>query len=105
MAAKIKRDDTVQVLTGRDRGRRGEVRGVSPSKGRAIVNGVNVVKKHRRGTSPQDPGGILEVEAPVDLSNLALVCTSCDHPTRVGFRALEDGRKARYCKRCNEVID
>ena len=105
MAAKIKRDDTVQVLQGRDRGRRGEVRGVSPSKGRAIVTGVNIVKKHRRGTSPQDPGGIIEVEAPIDASNLALVCTNCDRATRVGFRALEDGRKVRVCKRCGEAID
>jgi len=105
MAAKIKRDDTVQVLQGRDRGRRGEVRGVSPTKGRVIVTGVNIVKRHRRGTSPQDPGGIIEMEAPIDTSNLALVCTNCDRPTRVGFRTLEDGRKVRFCKRCDEVID
>ena len=105
MAAKIKRDDTVQVLQGRDRGRRGEVRGVSPDKGRAIVTGVNVVKRHRRGTSPQDPGGIIEMEAPIQASNLALVCTNCDRATRVGFRILEDGRKVRFCKRCDEAID
>ena len=105
MAAKIKRDDTVQVLQGRDRGRRGEVRGVSPTKGRAIVTGVNMVKRHRRGTSPQDPGGIVESEASIDTSNLALVCTNCDQAVRVGFRMLEDGRKVRFCKRCDEAID
>jgi large subunit ribosomal protein L24 len=105
MAAKIKRDDTVQVLQGRDRGRRGEVRGVSPGKRRVIVTGVNIVKRHRRGTSPQDPGGIIEFEAPIDTSNLALVCSNCDQATRVGFRILEDGRKVRFCKRCDEAID
>jgi large subunit ribosomal protein L24 len=105
MAAKIKRDDTVQVLQGRDRGRRGEVRGVSPTKGRAIVTGVNIVKRHRRGSSPQDPGGIIEMEAPIDASNLAVVCSSCDRAARVGFRLLDDGRKVRFCKRCNEAID
>ena len=105
MAAKIKRDDTVQVLQGRDRGRRGEVRGVSPAQGRVIVTGVNFAKRHRRGTSPQDPGGIIEMEAPIDASNLALVCTNCDKATRVGFRVLEDGRKVRFCKRCDEAID
>jgi large subunit ribosomal protein L24 len=105
MAAKIKRDDTVQVLQGRDRGRRGEVRRVSPTKGRAIVTGVNIVKRHRRGSSPQDPGGIIEMEAPIDASNLAVVCSSCDRAARVGFRLLDDGRKVRFCKRCNEAID
>ncbi len=105
MAAKIKRDDTVQVLQGRDRGRRGDVRAVSPAKGRVLVNGVNIVKRHRRGTSPQDPGGIVEFEAPIDASNLALVCANCDKATRVGFRMLEDGRKVRFCKRCDEAID
>ncbi|MDA0352468.1 MAG: 50S ribosomal protein L24 [Chloroflexi bacterium] len=105
MAAKIKRNDTVQVLHGRDRGRRGDVRGVSPTRGRAIVSGVNIVKRHRRGSSPQDPGGIIEMEAPIHASNLALVCTNCDRATRVGFRSLDDGRKVRFCKRCNEAID
>lgn len=105
MAARIKRDDTVQVLQGRDRGRRGDVRKVFPDKRRAIVTGVNMVKKHRRSGSPTEPGGIIEMEAPIDSSNLALVCSSCDRPTRVGFRTLEDDRKVRFCKRCNEVID
>jgi len=105
MAAKIRRDDTVQVLQGRDRGRRGDVRQLYTKDGRAIVTGVNMVKRHRRSANPQEPSGIIEMEAPLDLSNLALVCSSCDQPTRVGFRTLEDDRKVRFCKRCDEAID
>jgi len=105
MAAKIRRDDTVQVLHGRDRGRRGDVRQVLPKKGRAIVTGVNMVKKHRRARTPQEPSDIIEMEAPIDVSNLALVCSNCDQATRVGFRTLEDDRKVRFCKRCDEAID
>jgi len=95
----------VQVLAGRDRGRRGEVRQVIGDKDRAIVTGVNMVKKHQRAGGPQQPGGIIEREAPIDLSNLALVCRSCDQAVRVGFRVLEDGRKVRICKKCNEAVD
>ena len=105
MAAKIRRDDTVQILHGRDRGRRGDVRQLFTKDGRAIVTGVNMVKRHRRATNPQEPSGIIEMEAPLDMSNLALVCSNCDQATRVGFRVLEDDRKVRFCKRCNEAID
>ncbi|MBT5775067.1 MAG: 50S ribosomal protein L24 [Dehalococcoidia bacterium] len=105
MAAKIRRDDTVQILHGRDRGRRGDVRQLFTKNGRAIVTGVNMVKRHRRATNPQEPSGIIEMEAPLDMSNLALVCSNCDKATRVGFRVLEDDRKVRFCKRCNEAID
>jgi len=105
MAAKIRRDDTVQVLQGRDRGQRGDVRQLFTKDGRAIVTGLNMVKRHRRSTNPQEPSGIIEMEAPLDMSNLALVCSSCDRPTRVGFRTLEDDRKVRFCKRCDEAID
>lgn len=105
MAAKIRRDDTVQVLQGRDRGQRGDVRQLFTKDGRAIVTGLNMVKRHRRSANPQEPSGIIEMEAPLDMSNLALVCSSCDRPTRVGFRTLEDDRKVRFCKRCDETID
>jgi large subunit ribosomal protein L24 len=105
VAAKIKRNDTVQVLTGKDQGRRGDVRVMLAADGRAIVTGVNMVKKHRRQRSAQQPGGIIETEAPIHISNLALVCSDCDKPTRVGFRVLEDGRKIRFCKHCGEAID
>ena len=105
MAAKIKRSDQVQVLTGKDRGRRGEVRQMIVEDGRAIVTGVNMVKKHQRSGGPQQPGGIIDMEAPIQVSNLAVVCRSCDAAARVGFRVLEDGRKVRFCKKCNEAID
>lgn len=105
MAAKIRRNDEVLVTTGKDRGRRGSVRQVIPRANRALVTGINIVKKHRRARSPQEPGGIMEIEAPIALSNLALICSVCSQPTRVGFRVLEDGRKVRTCKKCNEVID
>ncbi len=105
MAARLKRNDEVQVMTGKDRGRRGAVRQVLPKDNRAIVTGINIVKKHRRSQGPQRPGGIIEMEAPIHVSNLAVVCSSCSRPTRVGFRQLEDGRKVRFCKHCNEAID
>jgi large subunit ribosomal protein L24 len=81
------------------------VRQVLPKDGRAVVTGINIVKKHRRGRSPQDPGGIIEIEAPIALANLQVVCSVCSQPARIGFRILEDGRKVRTCKKCNEVID
>lgn len=104
-AAKVRRSDTVEVLAGKDRGRRGEVRRVLPRDGRVLVTGVNMVKRHQRARSPQEPSGIIEREAPLHLSNVRVVCRSCNHGVRVGFRLLEDGRKVRYCKRCNETID
>ncbi|MBG93095.1 MAG: 50S ribosomal protein L24 [Chloroflexi bacterium] len=105
MAAKIKKDDTVQILSGRDRGRRGDVRHIINKKGRAIVDGLNIVKRHRRSRSAQEASEIVEMESPIDLSNLSLVCHICDKPTRVGFRFLNDERKVRFCKRCEESID
>ncbi|MDO9445782.1 MAG: 50S ribosomal protein L24 [Dehalococcoidia bacterium] len=105
MAAKIKRNDQVQVTAGKDRGRRGQVRQVLPSDGRALVTGINMVKKHKRSAGPGQPGGIIEMEAPISLANLAVICASCGAAARLGFRMLEDGRKVRFCKKCNEAID
>ena len=104
MAAKIKKGDQVQVLTGRDKGKRGEVLKVIPKESRAIVNGVNRVKRHQRPTQ-MAPGGITEKEAPVHLSNLALIDPKDDRPTRVGFKVLEDGRKVRIARRSGETLD
>jgi large subunit ribosomal protein L24 len=112
---KIKTNDTVAVMKGRDRGRQGQVRKViptgartnkygAPRQPRVIVTGVNMVKRHLRPRSQQKPGGIIEREAPVSWSNVALVCPSCTQPTRVGFRMAGE-RKVRFCKRCNENID
>ncbi len=104
MAARIRKGDRVVMLTGRDRGKRGEVLRVLPDKGRAVVQGVNMVVKHRRGTA-QGPGGVEEIEAAVHLSNLAHIDPETDKPTRVGFRVLEDGRKVRFARGSGVTID
>ncbi|MEN0075759.1 MAG: 50S ribosomal protein L24 [Paracraurococcus sp.] len=105
MAAKIKKGDRVQVLTGRDKGKRGEVLAVNPTESRALVQGVNMVKRHRKPQGMNQPGGIQEKEAPIHLSNLALIDPKSDKPTRVGFRLLEDGKKVRVARPSGEVLD
>ena len=104
MAAKIRKGDRVVVLNGKDKGRTGDVLKVFPEKARAIVQGVNVAKRHQRQTA-QSEGGIVSKELPVHLSNLALEDPKDGKPTRVGFKTLEDGRKVRVAKRSGEVID
>ena len=104
MAAKIKKGDKVVVLTGRDKGRTGEVVQVAPKEERALVRGVNLVKRHQRQTASQE-GGIISKEAPIHLSNLALADPKDGKPTRVGFKVLEDGRKVRFAKRSGDLID
>ena len=104
MAAKIKKGDKVVVTTGRDKGRTGEVVQVMPKEERALVRGVNMVKRHQRQTLNQE-GGIISKEAPVHLSNLAYADPKDGKPTRVGFKVLDDGRKVRFAKRSGEQID
>lgn len=104
MAAKIKKGDTVVVLTGRDRGKSGEVVQVLPKEERAVVRGLNLVKRHQRQTQTAQ-GGIISKEAPLHLSNIALADPKDGKATRVGFKILEDGRKVRVAKRSGEVID
>ncbi len=105
MAAKVRRHDTVEVMSGKDRGRRGEVRIRFTKSNRVIVTGANMVKKHRRSQDPTTPSGIIDIEAPLHVSNVRVVCPSCDAAVRVGFRILEEGRKVRFCKSCGEAID
>jgi large subunit ribosomal protein L24 len=104
MAAKIKKGDKVVVLTGRDAGKSGEVLEVRPKETRAVVRGVNLVKRHQRQTQNQE-GGIVSKEAAIHLSNLALADPKDGKPTRVGFKTLDDGRKVRVAKRSGEMID
>ncbi len=104
MAAKIRKGDRVIVLTGKDKGRSGEVIAVNPSKGRAMVRGINMMTKHQRQTASEE-GGIVRREASIHLSNLALEDRDSGKPTRVGFKFLDDGRKVRYAKRSGETID
>jgi large subunit ribosomal protein L24 len=104
MAAKIKKGDRVVVLAGRDKGRSGEVVRVQPKEARAIVRGVNTVKRHQKQTAKVE-GGIITKEAPIHLSNLAIADPKNNKPTRVGFKILTDGRKVRFAKRSGELID
>ena len=104
MATKIKKGDRVQVLAGKSKGLRGEVLKVIPGENRAIVQGVNMIKRHTKPTQAQ-PGGIVEKEAAVHVSNLAHIDPKSDKPTRVGFKTLDDGRKVRVARASGEVID
>lgn len=104
MAAKIKKGDKVVVLAGRDKGQTGEVLRVIPDEERAVVRGVNMIKRHTRQTTNSE-GGIISKESPLHLSNLALADPKDGLPTRVGFKVLEDGRKVRFAKRSGDVID
>ncbi len=105
MAARIRKGDTVLVVTGADRGKRGEVLKVMPKEDRAVVQGVNVAQRHTKPTGMGQPGGIIPKEATIHLSNLKLVDTKSDQPTKVGFRVLEDGRKVRVAKKTGNVIE
>jgi large subunit ribosomal protein L24 len=104
MAFKIKKGDTVIVMAGRDKGKRGEVRQVMPAESRAIVAGVNLVRRHTRQTAKTE-GGIISKEATIHLSNLALLDPKSGKPTRVGFKILDDGRKVRVARRSGDLID
>ena len=104
IGARIKKGDRVVVLSGRDKGRKGEVLRVMPQEDRAFVSGVNLVKRHQRQTA-RAQGGIVSKEAPIHLSNIAHMDPKTGGPTRVGFRVLGDGRKVRFAKKSGEVID
>ena len=101
----IRRNDTVMVTTGKDRGKRGKVRIAFPRDRNLIVEGVNMVKRHVKPRPGVRQAGIISREAPMAVSKVMLVCSKCDKPTRVGRQALEDGRKVRVCRKCKEVID
>jgi large subunit ribosomal protein L24 len=101
----VKKDDMVMIIAGKDKGKSGKILRVLPGKGRVVIENLNVVKRHSRPTRSNAQGGILEKEAPIDASNVLLLCASCNKPTRTGIRVLEDGSKARFCKKCNEIVD
>jgi large subunit ribosomal protein L24 len=101
---KIRKGDTVQVTKGKDVGKKGRVITVFPEKAKVLVEGINTVKKHKRQTRQDQQGGIVSIEMPISVSNLKFFCGHCNRPTRVGFRALKDGTKSRFCKSCKEVI-
>ena len=102
---RLRQNDVVEVLRGKDRGRRGQVRELHPGGERVIVQGVNIVKKHTKPQALGTQAGIIEVEAPLHWSKVAVVCPDCDKRTRVGYRNRSDGVKVRFCRRCEEDLD
>ena len=103
---KIKKGDTIEVISGNDRGMRGSVRMVVAKKPRLVVSGINIVKKHQRRTgNVRTDFGIIEREAPIHVSNVALVCPHCDRATRVGYEIMPDGTKSRICRKCGELVE
>ena len=101
----IRKNDTVLVVAGRDRGKKGKVRFAYPKNGRVLVEGINFIKRHTRAVRQVRQAGIIEREVPIDVSSVMLLCSKCNHPTRVGFRSLADGKKVRICQVCHEVLD
>ena len=99
---KIRKDDTVQVIAGKDKGKTGNVVRVLPAKNAVIVSGINIVKNAMRKRSQQDQGGIAEIEAPLNISNVAIVCKKCG-PTRIGYK-LDGDKKVRVCRKCGEKL-
>lgn len=105
MKIRIKKDDKVKVLTGKDKGKIGKVLKVVKKTNRAVVENINVVKVHQRPTQANPQGGIVEKAMPIDISNLMIMCNSCVKPTRIGVRQLEDGKRVRICRKCDQQID
>jgi large subunit ribosomal protein L24 len=105
MKLKIKKDDFVGVIAGKDRGKRAKVLKVFPGEKRIIAEKINMVKRHTKPRKVGEPGGIIEREAKIHMSNVMLICTRCDRPVRVGIEKLPDGDKVRSCKRCGDPVD
>ena len=101
---KIKKNDIVTVIAGKDKGKKGKVITVLPKANKAIVEGINFAKKHMRKTQENQKGGVVQKEMPLHLSNLKLICKRCNKPVRVGFSFLKDGSKIRTCKSCGESV-
>jgi large subunit ribosomal protein L24 len=101
----IKKNDLVMVISGREKGKSGRVLKVLPEKERLIIEKINFIKKHSRPHGQQRRGGILEKEAPLHISNVALLCEKCNKPVRIGHRIVEGNKKTRYCRKCGEIFD
>jgi large subunit ribosomal protein L24 len=105
MGQSIKKNDTVLVITGREKGKKGRVLSVFPSNSRLLIERINMIKKHMKPSKKYTQGGIIEKESPLHISNVLLICPRCNKPTRIGSTLLQDGRKVRVCKKCSEVMD
>ena len=102
---KIRKNDTVIIIAGKDKGKKGKVRRALPDKDRVVVEGLNMIKRHSRAGKSARQAGIIELEAPINVSNVMLLCDKCGKPTRVSFNFLTDGKRVRICNSCQEVID
>ena len=101
----VKKDDLVMIVAGKDKGKSGKVLRVLPEKERVLVENLNLIKRHTRPSQTNNEGGIIEKEAPIAISNVQLLCPGCSKPARTGIKVLEDGNKARFCKKCNEIVN
>jgi len=102
---KIRKNDTVVIIAGKDKGKKGKVRRALPKEDRVLVEGLNMIKRHSRARRAARQAGIIELEAPIHVSNVMLLCNKCAKPTRVGFKILDDGKKVRICRSCQGEID
>jgi large subunit ribosomal protein L24 len=102
---KIRKDDNVLVITGKDKGKKGKVRFAYPRESKVIVEGLNFVKKHSKAKGQAKQAGIIDIESRLSVSKVMLVCAKCSKPARIGYKMLEDGRKVRFCRVCHEVIE
>ncbi len=102
---RLKKDDKVKVIAGKDKGKIGKVLEVKSKNNRVLVENINIVKRHSRPSAQNKQGGIIESEAPIHLSNVSLMCNKCLAPVRVKMQILEDGKKTRVCRKCDEIIE
>ena len=102
---KIRKNDTVLIIKGKERGKKGKVRKALPKENKLIIDGLNMIKRHSRTSGQARQAGIIELEAPINVANVIFVCNKCGKPARIGHRILEDGKKVRVCRVCSEVID
>ncbi|MCK4739602.1 MAG: 50S ribosomal protein L24 [Deltaproteobacteria bacterium] len=102
---RIRKEDQVMVMCGKSKGKTGKISSVQISRGKVIVEKLNMVKRHQKPNDKFRQGGIIEKEAPIDISNVMLICNKCKGPVRVGIKFLDDDKKVRYCKKCDEVLD
>ena len=100
----VKKNDLVMVIAGKDKGKSGKILSVLSKKNRVIVEKVNFIKRHTRPSAKQRQGGIIEREGPINISNVMLICTKCNKPSRIGKKSLEDDKKVRICKKCGEIL-
>ena len=101
----VRKNDNVLIIAGKDKGKKGKVRRALPGKNTVIVEGLNMIKRHSKTQGQTRQAGIIELEGPINASNVMVICNKCNKPARIGSRMLDDGRMARFCHKCSEIID